>query len=122
QKIEEANKFFKEGTVESEEGEVSADMSREDREQAKELLRTGKDKILDRKRGVREENFKVVTDKLTSISDQLLSSTKPHKIFDSIKKLRIDMKAMTLDRSQLREIDDVIETIWKKAREKSSAG
>ena len=32
------------------------------------------------------------------------------------------MKAMILDRPQLREIDDVIETIWKKAREKTSAG
>ena len=32
------------------------------------------------------------------------------------------MRLMNLDRSQLREIDNVIETIWKKAREKASTG
>jgi hypothetical protein len=120
--IEEANKFFREGKVTSDDGEESAEMSREDREQAKEALKAGKEKILDRKRAIREGNFKTVTQRLTTISDQLVGAGKPQKIFDAIKKLRIEMKGMILDRPQLREIDTVIETIWKKAREKSSIG
>lgn len=119
QKIEQANKFFREGTVAAADGAESADMSREDREKVKTLLKEAKDKVLDRKREVREANFKTVTQKLNAISDSLIGAGKPQKIFDAIKKLRVDMKTMTLDRPQLREIDNVIEAIWKKTREKS---
>ncbi len=119
-KIEAANKFFREGKVANDAGEETAEMSREDREKAKELIKAGKDKVLDRKREIREANFKVVTQKLNAISDSLIGAGKPQKIFDAIKKLRLEMKDMTLDRPQLREIDNVIETMWKKAREKSS--
>jgi len=40
-KIEEANKFLREGKVQSEEGEETDEMSREDREQAIELVKAG---------------------------------------------------------------------------------
>lgn len=121
-KIEEANKFLREGKVQGEDGEESADMSRDHREQAKELIKGAKDKIFDRKREIREGNFKKVTDRLNSISDSLLSQGRAQRIFEGIKNLRNEMRSMNLDRSQLREIDNVIDTLWKKAREKASSG
>lgn len=121
-KIEETNKFLREGKVKAEDGEESADMSREHREQAKELIKSARDKIFDRKREIRESNFKKVTDRLNSISDSLLSQGRAQRIFEGIKNLRNEMRTMNLDRSQLREIDNVIDTLWKKAREKASTG
>jgi len=121
-KMEEANKFLREGKVQGEDGEESADMSREHREKAKEIIKSARDKIFDRKREIREGNFKKVTQRLTSISDSLMSQGRPQKVFDGIKSLRNEMRLMNLDRSQLREIDTVIETIWKKAREKANTG
>ncbi|HYV95317.1 MAG TPA: hypothetical protein VE978_26315 [Chitinophagales bacterium] len=121
-KIEEANKFLREGKVQAEDGEESADMSRDHREKAKEIIKGAKDKIFDRKREIREGNFKKVTQRLNAISDSLMSQGRPQKVFDGIKSLRNEMRLMNLDRSQLREIDNVIETIWKKAREKASTG
>ncbi len=121
-KIEDANKFLREGKVQGEDGEESADMSREHREQAKEIIKSAKEKIFDRKRAIREGNFKKVTDRLNAISDSLLSQGNAKKVFDGIKNLRNEMHHMNLDRSQLREIDQVIETLWKKAREKANTG
>jgi hypothetical protein len=121
-KIEEANKFLRDGKVQAEDGEESADMSREHREQAKELIKSARDKIFDRKREIREGNFKKVTERLNSISDSLLSAGRAQRIFEGIKNLRNEMRSMNLDRSQLREIDNVIDTLWKKAREKASTG
>ena len=122
QKIEEATRFLKEGKVKGEDGEESADMSREHRDEAKEAIKKAKDEIFDRKRSIREGNFRAVIEKLTKISDQLMGQGKPQKIFDSVKKLREEMKSMILDRPQLREIDNVIETIWRKTKEKLNAG
>ncbi|MEO5673683.1 MAG: hypothetical protein ABIQ74_03475 [Chitinophagales bacterium] len=121
-KIEEANKFLREGKVQSPEGIESLEMSREHREQAKEIIKSGKDKIFDRKREIRDANFKIVTERLTAISDSLLSSGRAQKVFEGVKNLRNEMRSMNLDRAQLREIDNVIETLWKKAREKATTG
>ena len=107
-KIEEANKFLKDGSVKGEDGEESADMSREHREKAKEAIKVARDKIFDRKREIREGNFKRVTEKLTVISNSLMSQGKSQKVFDGIKNLRAEMRTMVLDRTQLREIDSVI--------------
>lgn len=121
-KVEEANKFLREGIVTSEDGEASADMSRGDREKAKELLKKAKDQIFERKRAVREENFKRITDRLNAISDNLMSHGRSQNILSAIKKLRSEMHNMTLDRTQVRDIDNVINTIWKKAVEKINHG
>ncbi|MCY7409701.1 MAG: hypothetical protein LH473_05470, partial [Chitinophagales bacterium] len=117
-KVEEANKFLREGIVKAEDGEESADMSRNDRERAKELIKKAKDQIFDRKRAIREDNFKKDTERLNAISDNLMSQGRSQNIFNAIKKLREEMRLMTLDRTQVRDIDNVINTIWKKAIEK----
>ncbi len=121
-KLDEISKFLREGVVKGTDGEESGDMSREHQEQAKEAIKGAKDKIFDRKRELREANFKKVTERLTKLSDQLMGKTPSGKIFDGVKQLRAEMKNMSLDRPQLREIDNVIETIWKKAKEKLSTG
>ena len=66
-KVEEANKFLREGIVKPEDGEESGDMSRGDREKAKEWVKQARDKIFDRKRETRDANFNEVKNRLGKI-------------------------------------------------------
>ena len=119
--IDAANKFLREGIVKAETGEESADMSRNDREKAKDLIKNAREAIFDKKRGLREGNFKTVIDKLNHIADKALNEN-PRGAFNAIKNLRTEMKAMTMDRGQFKEINDLIDTIWKKAIQKIENG
>lgn len=119
--IEAANKFLREGIVKAETGEESADMSRNDKEKAKDLIKQAREAIFDKKRALREGNFKNIIDKLNHIADKALNEN-PRSAFNGIKNLRTEMKDMTMDRGQFKEINDLIDTIWKKAIQKIDSG
>ncbi len=118
-KLEEAQRLMRQKPDEAE-ASVSAEESgftRSDREALFQLIKTSKDDIMQRKRSIRQKNFETIANRLKEISDKVFYKN-PREAFNQIKVLRNDMRNVALDRDHVKEIDGVINQLWKKAGEK----
>lgn len=118
-KIEEAQKLWH-GKIETGTEHASFEndgLTREDRDKVRDLLKSTKDEIFGRKRATRQKNFEEIAAKLREIGDKVFAKN-PREAFNQIKKLRTDMRNIALDRDHVKEIDGVINALWKKAGQK----
>ncbi len=121
-RFEEASQFLRHGEVTLPTGETIHELKREDFEIGKKIIQEAKDQWLEEKRKIRDSNFQHVLAKLNELSEKLLSQGQAANVLRGIRGLRQEMKKLTLDRTQWREIDQVVSSLWKKAKEQATIG
>ncbi|MCS6917017.1 MAG: hypothetical protein RMK52_02165 [Chitinophagales bacterium] len=119
--LDKISAFIREGSVELPMGISLPDMLREQREQARELVRKAREALLNRLHEQRQQHYQIIQQKLQVLSDKLTKENKPLYVLKNLKAVRAQMFSLNLDRAHIRELDQVMQALWKSSHEAQQA-